>query len=250
MIHAEVDIIREAYNNGYLDEVARTSAIPGKNEFNLITNIINRYLNEKDIIYDLGSGNGRFTDYYLKKGHMVGCLDLSENLMNYSLNHYDISAKALLFYKNCCVSNIDWIPSDSADLCLAMGPFYHITDIEKRKKTISHLNRILKKEGLLIVQFLNIVPQTSSKIFKHYRIRKYDSHSDHANSHTYFGGYLVPQFRCNTEFAVQEFKHLFDVEEIRQLNHSDQNMKELSYNKTGGEISYNDQYLIVLRKKS
>lgn len=67
MIHAEVDIIREAYNNGYLDEVARTSAIPGKNEFNLITNIINRYLNEKDIIYDLGSGNGRFTDYYLKK---------------------------------------------------------------------------------------------------------------------------------------------------------------------------------------
>lgn len=47
MIHAEVDIIREAYNNGYLDEVARTSAIPGKNEFNLITNIINRYLNEK-----------------------------------------------------------------------------------------------------------------------------------------------------------------------------------------------------------
>lgn len=59
----------------------------------------------------------------------------------------------------------------------------------------------------------------------------------------------MPQFRCNTEFAVQEFKHLFDVEEIRQLNHSDQNMKELSYNKTGSEISYNDQYLIVLRKK-
>ena len=61
MIHAEVDIIREAYNNGYLDEVARTSGIPGKNEFSLVTNIINSYIKEKDIIYDLGSGNGRFT---------------------------------------------------------------------------------------------------------------------------------------------------------------------------------------------
>jgi SAM-dependent methyltransferase len=249
MIHAEVDIIREAYNNSYMEEVARTSSIQGKNEFALVTSIINKYIKEKDIIYDLGSGNGRFTDYYSKKGHMVGCLELSEKLLNYSMNHYEISGNSLLFRKNCCVSNIDWIPSESSDLCVIMGPFYHITDLIKRKTTISHLNRIIKKDGLLIVQFLNTVPQTSSEVLKNYRIRKYTSYTDHAISYTYFGGYLVPQFRCNTEFAIKEFKPLFDVEEIRQLYHNDQNIKDLSYGKRNAKIRYNDQYLVVLRKK-
>jgi SAM-dependent methyltransferase len=243
----ENETIKKAYNAAYKEEIKRGSGNDGISEFEFVCNIIEKYLKRGDVVYDIGSGTGKYSEHCLLKGNSVGCVDISDKLIDYFNRRIGSELKnKLIFSKTCCATNLEWISVESADLVLLMGPMYHITDLNYREKVYYQIYNILKKNGILIVVFLNSLEKNDTPPFLNHNIIRYQQHSGYDISHVRFGGFSVPQFRCKPIFAVAESKEWFIPVEINkfrkhfQVGHTD--------SKHASDF-ISDQYTVVFRKR-
>ncbi len=246
--YSETETIRNAYNAAYQEEVDRLYTAEGIKEFSLVCKIIEKYLKKSEnVIYDIGSGSGKYTKYFLNRGESVGCIDISENLINYFTSTIQNELKEnLLFSKNCCASDLEWLPKNSADLILLMGPMYHLTDIKIRRKVWQNMNKMLKNGGYLVTLFLKSLELNSKMANVVTNTTSYRKMEEYDISHVSFGGFSVPQFRCNPDYAAFEAKDWFDVIEIDQFSKIYE--KNFSKSKKMKEIN-SDQYAVIYRKK-
>ena len=127
-------------------------------EAKLFINNLIKKLNIKNgtKLIDIACGKGRHAKYFSKKGLVVTGIDLSENSINYANK---IKSKNLEFkvhdMRNIYKKNYFDI---ATNLFTSIGYF---NDPKDNEKTIHSIYESLKKEGLLIIDFLN-----SKKIIK------------------------------------------------------------------------------------
>lgn len=120
-----------------------------------ITEILDSFPDKKAIVADVGCGTGNYTIPVSARAHMVFACDLMENL----LDQLRFKAHA----NNCrnivpiCTSaeNLSAIKSDSCDLVLCMGPMYHLSSLDARKRCIEECKRIVKDKGVILFTYLN-----------------------------------------------------------------------------------------------
>ena len=120
-------------------------------------NFINR-LDHNSIILDIGSGNGRNTNY---KNHIIFGLDISlqQLKMNKSENNYSVHANmAIIPFKN-----------NMFDSILSIASFHHLKTLEERHKCLKEMKRILKQGGKILLSVWSInQPKKTKRIFTNY----------------------------------------------------------------------------------
>ncbi|HWT74140.1 MAG TPA: class I SAM-dependent methyltransferase [Mobilitalea sp.] len=148
-----MNVIEDWYTNKY-DEWSRLDR--HKIEFEITKRYMDTYIPDAPLdILDIGGGPGRYSLYLAEKGHRVTLLDLSQH-------HIDIAKEKscelgipLVDYVKGDALELEAFPSEKYDVILLMGPLYHLTKEEDRRKAIEGAMRLLKKGGILITSFIS-----------------------------------------------------------------------------------------------
>lgn len=135
--------IYDFYNNGA--EIDRLEYGLGAVEFYRSKEIISDYITKKSVIYDIGGGIGKYSEWLAENGHIVTLIELAPAAVEYAKKNMKTPYKAEVGDAR----NIDK-PDESADVVLLMGPLYHLQDRAEREKVLGEAHRVLKKGGLLI----------------------------------------------------------------------------------------------------
>ena len=137
------DHYREINENGRLDR------IKGILEFERSKQIIMRYLSrDKMTILDIGGATGKYAYWLAEKGHNVTLIDPMPNLIEIAKNNP--KCKKLDSIEVGDVRKLA-IKENSFDLIICFGPFYHLTELNERKKAFKELFRTLKKRRNSII---------------------------------------------------------------------------------------------------
>lgn len=127
-----------------------------KIEFITTTHMLDKLIIPSSRILDVGAGTGRYSIYFGEKGHSVYALEyvphnlaIIQNKLDGLNGNYNIEA-ALGDGRD-----LTRFEDESFDVVLCMGPLYHLFTDEDRKRCIAECVRVLKKNGILALAYLN-----------------------------------------------------------------------------------------------
>ncbi len=144
--------VEDFYDNLY-DEWSRLDR--HRIEFEITKMYLDKYIpNKNSEIFDIGGGPGRYSFYLASKGHKVTLLDLSQHNIDVAKEkskHLNIELEDYIKGNALNLSNIN----KTFDVILLMGPLYHLTKEEDRKKSIEEALKLLKNGGILIAAFIS-----------------------------------------------------------------------------------------------
>ncbi|MCK4259354.1 MAG: class I SAM-dependent methyltransferase [Halanaerobiales bacterium] len=124
-------------------------------EFAITKKALDEYILPNSKILDNGSGPGRYSIYLAQKGYQVSLLDLSSKnveLASQKAEEFKVSIEEFIHGNAMDLSRFD---DETFDSVLVMGPLYHLTDEEDRKKVIAESLRVLKPGGKIFVSFIS-----------------------------------------------------------------------------------------------
>lgn len=200
-----IDSLMMAYDAGVEDELIRLSVKPeGRAEFEVICSMLDKFISPNAVVYDIGAGPGRYAEYLLNKACRVAAIDISEKSLKAFKQRINGHFKEnMLFSRQCCATQLQWLESHSADAILLMGPLYHLVDEDERKSTLAHCWRLLKPDGILFSVFMNILTEKDN-ILSNQQFTEVD-----------FQGYRIQQYRCKPAFAEKMLNnHGFTTEKL------------------------------------
>lgn len=147
-----MNYVVESYEN-YQEENRLTTNNARKIEFLTTTRVFKEVIGAKSKILDCAAGTGIYAFWLADRGHDVTATDIT-------LRHIDI-INSTLFTKEYSMNtkvldatDMSCFGDESFDVVLNMGPFYHLTDENKREKCLKECLRVLKKGGLLITAYI------------------------------------------------------------------------------------------------
>ncbi len=176
-------------------------------EFEITKKHIEQFLRPECTILDIGGGPGKYAFYFASKGHKVTLVDLSPNNIDYANGK---QRELGITLEKAVVGNavdISFIPADTFDVVLCMGPLYHLVDVTDRNKVIGECKRVVKKSGCIVFSFITVMAQTISLLKRN--CEKIDAWYDHLE-HTIRTGINDPDF--DSGFTEAFFIHPFDIE--------------------------------------
>ncbi len=134
-----------------------------KAKFNILDKLSNKIIFKGKKLLDAGSGIGIFSDYYSKKGAEVYSIDGSPTAIEFTKKKAKI--------KIAKVAKLDKIPfkNNFFDLVHCFDVLYHIVDDNSWELSLKEFNRVLKKNGYLII--LDFWKEKDSRPREHVKIR-------------------------------------------------------------------------------
>lgn len=126
-----------------------------KVEFEITKRYLDQYITKHAKIFDIGGGPGRYSIYLADKGHEVTLLDLSKHNVEVAREKAEEAGVVLKGYIKGDALALDEYEEGAYDVVLLMGPLYHLTKEEDRKKAIANAKRLLKKDGLIVASFIS-----------------------------------------------------------------------------------------------
>lgn len=150
-----VNDVEQYYDDNFELEWDRLNNPYSVVEFNSTMYIIDKYFPKTGSICDIGCGPGRYSIELLKKGYKVTLFELSVKelkLAEERINNLNLKAEAYICEN---ALNLHLLESESYDAILLMGPMYHVLDESQRQSILSETYRILKKDGIAIIAYLN-----------------------------------------------------------------------------------------------
>lgn len=146
----EVEIIKQNYDENPQKEWDRLAGL--KFEYEITRRMLDKYITPKRIL-DIGGGPGRYSIYLAQLGYDVTLVDLSSNNVEFAkqkARELGVSIKAY----QADARNLSKLNLGEFDTVLLMGPLYHLSNIEDRKKCVLEAKKHLKNEGVLCASFL------------------------------------------------------------------------------------------------
>jgi len=127
-----------------------------KIEFSVTTNVLNQYIEQHHKILELGAGTGVYSLYYAERGNEVLATDLTpKHVEIIKQKLYETNNNVNLSAEIANATDLSQYESESFDVVTCLGPMYHLTDEDDRKKCIQESLRVLRKGGLLAVAYIN-----------------------------------------------------------------------------------------------
>lgn len=117
--------------------------------------LIEKYFPKSGDIIDIGSGPGRYSLELLKKGYRVSLLDLSQNELDIAKRKAEEANLVADNYYCKSALELEFLADESFDGVLVMGPLYHLHSLEEREKVLKDTHRILKKNGVALISYIN-----------------------------------------------------------------------------------------------
>ncbi len=125
------------------------------------------YIKDGDKVLDLGCGNGRFLEVIGRKNIDYTGIDSSESFIKAAKDTYGNiehfihgDALKLPFKEN------------EFDIVVSFGVLHHIPSKKLRRQFLREANRVLKKEGLLILTVWNLWNKRLTPVIKKYAVNK------------------------------------------------------------------------------
>ena len=118
-------------------------------EFKTTMHHLHRFLQPDNFILDIGAGTGRYTSVLMAEGYRVKAVELVRRNIEVFLKR-EPTADVV----QGDARNLPFIPSDSADITLLLGPLYHLFGEEEKLKALNEAKRVTKPGGLIFVAYL------------------------------------------------------------------------------------------------
>ncbi len=125
------------------------------------------YIKDNDKILDLGCGNGRFIDILGDKTFKYTGIDNLQEFIDFAKEKYGDKGKFV------CGDALD-LPSQNSefDIVVSFGVLHHIPSQKLRKQFLNEANRVLRKDGVLILTVWNLWNKRITPIIKKHNMDK------------------------------------------------------------------------------
>jgi ubiquinone/menaquinone biosynthesis C-methylase UbiE len=127
-------------------------------EFGLTLRALTRFLPDTaEVAIDVGVGSGAYSLWFANRGIDVELVDVSRNLLKAAtdlLNRQGLGQR-IAGSHHLSATDLGVIPDGHGDILLALGPFYHLRELDDRRKAVSEAARVLKPRGLIFAAGIN-----------------------------------------------------------------------------------------------
>lgn len=150
-----MEVVKQYYDAAAEGEYQRLNTVYTQVEYKSTLYLVDKYFPKEGKILDIGSGPGRYSLALLRKGYEVSLLDLSQNELDIAKRK--ITEEGYIAQDYYCQSALDLecFEDNTFDALLVMGPLYHLHTEEERVKVLTESRRILKKDGVAIIAYIN-----------------------------------------------------------------------------------------------
>lgn len=127
-------------------------------EYEITKRVLNKWVKDKSKIAYIGVGVGHYALYLCQqKKCQFHLIDVSEKLLQASKdNFYKVGlSKNIISCTNASATDLSFIPNESVDVVLMLGPLYHLPETAQQHQAINEAHRILKKDGVLFASAIN-----------------------------------------------------------------------------------------------
>ncbi|MEZ8102337.1 class I SAM-dependent methyltransferase [Vibrio bivalvicida] len=137
------------------DEDSRlTRQYIAQTEFDTTMHCLRPFLTKGTKVCELGAATGRYSLTFSKMGCDVTAVELAPEQVDILKQKAHQSQLELNVYQgNAC--DIPFIEDGSQDVCVILGPLYHLKTRQERDKAIAEAKRILKPSGVLAVAYIS-----------------------------------------------------------------------------------------------
>lgn len=112
------------------------------------------YLQTPKRVCELGAATGRYSLTFAGDGHAVTAVELVPQQIKIMRDKAQMLGLELDIHEgNAC--EVPFIESNSQDICVVLGPLYHLKQKSEREQVISEAKRILKPGGVLAVAYIS-----------------------------------------------------------------------------------------------
>jgi S-adenosylmethionine-dependent methyltransferase len=160
------------YDKGVQIEWTRMDRRP--TEFELTKRHIQSLISPSSRIADIGGGPGRYAIHFASAGHKVTLVDLSQSNIDRAKAEAAKQGVDIEQFHHLSATQLSDLKTASYDAVLCLGPLYHLTAEDERKKAIAECLRILKDHGLLFVAFISPYAHAISLIARNELIQMKD----------------------------------------------------------------------------
>ncbi|WP_310549887.1 class I SAM-dependent methyltransferase [Paenibacillus glufosinatiresistens] len=144
------------YYERYNEADRLTGTNTGRLEFMTTTHLLDRHLDPGASILELGAGAGIYSLYYGARGCRVTATDLSPKHVEQMVSRIAASGlEGRISAEQADATNLSRYESESYDAVLCLGPMYHLTETEDRRRCAEEALRVLKPGGVLAVAYIN-----------------------------------------------------------------------------------------------
>ncbi len=118
-------------------------------EFETTLYHLHRFLQPGQCLLDIGAGTGRYTSALMAEGYRVKAVELVRRNIEVFLKR-EPAADVV----QGDARHMPFLPDDSADITLLLGPLYHLVGDEEKLKALGEAKRVTKPGGLIFVAYL------------------------------------------------------------------------------------------------
>ena len=126
-----------------------------KVEFSTTLYILNKYIVKNMNILDLGAGTVRYSFYYAERGNSVTAVDIVPKHVTIMKEKLTENKDADIKISLGTATDLSAFADESFDVVLCLGPLYHLKTKIERDKCINECLRVLKKDGILAIAYIN-----------------------------------------------------------------------------------------------
>lgn len=126
-------------------------------EYAITKRYLLRYIPEDATVADVGVGVGHYSELLASRGSEVHLVDVASRLLVAAQERLTKAGLGgqILSITNASATDLSFIPDESCDAVLMLGPFYNLSLSEDRHKAAAEARRILCKGGLLFAAGIN-----------------------------------------------------------------------------------------------
>ena len=118
-------------------------------EFETTMHHLHRFLQPGMQILDIGAGTGRYASALMAEGYQVKAVELVRRNIEVFLKR-EPSAQVV----QGDARSMPFLPDNSADVTLLLGPLYHLIGHEEKLKALNEAKRVTKPGGIIFVAYL------------------------------------------------------------------------------------------------
>ncbi len=118
-------------------------------EFKTTMHHLHRFLQPDSFLLDIGAGTGRYTSALMAEGYRVKAVELVRRNIEVFLKR-----EPLADVVQGDARHLPFIPDDTADVTLLLGPLYHLIGDDEKVKALAEARRVTKSGGVIFVAYL------------------------------------------------------------------------------------------------
>ena len=124
-------------------------------EFEMTVSVLEKHLQKKSKIIDLGAGTGVYSKFYATKGHTVTAVEIVPKHVDALKAFVEQQTTKNIMVIHGDAKKLHEINDNSYDVVLCLGPFYHLRKKIDRIKCLLECKRIVKKDGIIAIAYIN-----------------------------------------------------------------------------------------------